>query len=244
MIQKSENKLKEPVGENEIKTQVILDGASNRAVLKRIKLGANAVWYPELVQRPQMTQIFLFTGGTGYVSAGGTAYNITEPARFIPDFDKEKITIKAGQEGLECIEIKAAQNKEDAFQINKSHLVFPNFRPLSKAWECNMANIGNETNVCGFILIENRKYGANKMGFFISEKPGPCKTREDSQIAYDQYVIAMEGADFSLTMDDETVDMREGDIALIPRTHKFTFSCGQEGKIHHVWYSLNRAYDE
>ena len=91
MIQKSENKLKEPVGENEIKTQVILDGASNRAVLKRIKLGANAVWYPELVQRPQMTQIFLFTGGTGYVSAGGTAYNITEPARFIPDFDKEKI---------------------------------------------------------------------------------------------------------------------------------------------------------
>ena len=107
-----------------------------------------------------------------------------------------------------------------------------------------MANIGNETNVCGFILIENRKYGANNMGFFISEKPGPCKTREDSQIAYDQYVIAMEGADFSLTMDDETVDMREGDIALIPRTHKFTFSCGQEGKIHHVWYSLNRAYDE
>lgn len=244
MIQREENTLREPVGENEIKMQAILEEASDRAVLTRVKLGAKAVWYPELVQRPKMTHILLFTNGTGYVAVGGTAYNITGPARFIPDFDKEKVTVQAGSEGLECIEIKAAQNSENAIQINKSHLVFPDFRPFSRAWECNMANIGNDTNVRGFILIENRKYGANNMGFFVSAASGPCKTLKDSQIAYDQYVIAMEGADFSLTVDNETIAMKEGDIALIPRNHEFTFSCGEEGKIHHVWYSLNRAYDE
>ena len=228
----------------DVTEQNVETGALDRVKMRRVVLGPGAVWEPVLTVRPKQTQILLFTEGSGYVAAGGRAFNIDGPARFVPDFDREEVTVRAGEKGLSLIEIVADQNPEDSAQINKSHMVFPNFRPLSEAWECRMGSIRPDSNLSAFILIENRKLGANNMGYFRSTKTGASYTEPDTLKVYDHFVIALPGADFTVKAGTQVCDVKENSVVFIPHGTPFSFSCGEEGRINHVWSSLNRAYDE
>lgn len=230
-------------GKDVLRTPV-LESACDRVQMTRYIVKAGTAWQPDLYSRPQVTQMILFLGGKGYVTTETRAFNITEPALFVPEFDKEAVTVKAVGEDLECLQIVSRMNEEDCNQINKSHMVFPKFKPFSEAWENTMNTIdAPDSNMRAFVLIENRKLGANNMGIFCSAGPGSSRTLEDKLPAYDHFVIALDGADYLLTAGGETVEIKAGDAAYIPKQTPFAFSCKENGKIHHVWYSLNRAYD-
>lgn len=223
----------------------ILAGSCDRAAVVRHTITAGASWKPELYPRPEITQMLLFLKGSGYVMTETKAFNICEPALFVPDFDKEPVTVKAVGEDLECLQIISRMNPEDCRQLNKSHMVFPRFRPFSQAWEHTMNIIdGPDSNVSGYVLIENRKLGANNMGIFRSKVPGKSKIDKDCLPTYDQFVIGLAGANCILEADSEQTELKEGDVAFIPRNTEFGFASGENGMIHHVWFTLNRAYDE
>lgn len=222
----------------------VLEGVCNRAQLFRCTVQAGCVWKPTLFPRPAVTQMFLFLGTGGYVATPAQAFNITEPSLFVPDFDEEEVSIHAGNRPLECIRIVSRMNEEDCNQIGKSHMVFPRFRPFSQAWEHTMHSIDAEgSNTRAFVLIENRKLGANNMGLFRSAQPGASKVAEDMLPTYDQFILCLEQASCTLWVDEEEIALSEGDIAYIPHGSGFRFGCGPDGCIHHVWYALNRAYD-
>lgn len=222
----------------------ILDGACDRVRVSRCTVRAGADWTPELYPRPGVTQMLLFLNAGGYVTTPTQAFSITEPALFVPEFDKEPFTVHAGEHMLHCIQIISQMNAEDCNQIKKSHMVFPRFRPFSQAWEHTMRPIdAPDSNTRAFVLIENRKLGANNMGILRSDRPGASYVEQTTLEAFDQFVIALEGADCTMCVQEEEVHLRQGDVAFIPKGVPFRFRCGPEGRIHHVWYHLNRAYD-
>lgn len=222
----------------------VLAGACDRAELFRCTIQAGYAWKPPLFPRPAVTQMFLFLGAGGYVATPTQAFSITEPSLFVPDFDREEVAIQAGSQPLECIRIVSRMNEEDCNQIGKSHMVFPRFRPFSQAWEHTMRTIDAEgSNTRAFVLIENRKLGANNMGLFRSARPGASEVAEDMLPTYDQFIFCLEQAGCTLWVEEEETALREGDIAYIPHGSRFRFGCGPDGRIHHVWYALNRAYD-
>ena len=222
----------------------ILRSACERVKMNRIIVKAGSSWKPEGYPRPQMTQMILFLNIGGYVMTDSAAFNIKEPALFVPEFDKESITICAGKEDLHCIQIISSMNEEDCNQINKSHMVFPRFRPFAQAWEHTMNTISApDSNTRAFVLIENRKLGANNMGIFRSEGTAGAKVEEDMLPTYDQFIIGLEVCDCTLTVNGEDAKLEAGDIAFVPKSAVFSFRCSNTGMIHHVWYTLNRAYD-
>ncbi len=222
----------------------ILAQVCDRVRLIRHTIKKGTFWTPELYSRPKTTQMLLFLDGSGYVKTETAAFNISEPALFVPEFDKETVTVKAVEEDIECLEIVSQMNPEDCNQINKSHMVFPRFRPFSQAWEYTMDIFdGPEANAAGYVLIENRKLGANNMGILRSRVPGKSIIQKDCLPAYDQFVIGLSGASSFLNVNGETVKLEEGDVAFIPKGSEFDFRSEESGMIHHIWFTLNRAYD-
>ena len=73
------------------------------------------------------TQIFFFTKGSGYIARPATAHNITEEAVFVPLFDKEKFSIRAGED-LEFVEILVNVMPEDMDKMNKMRMTLPHFQ--------------------------------------------------------------------------------------------------------------------
>ena len=222
-----------------------MEGASGgRVTIRRVRIPAGEEWLPELFDGPEMTQMILFLSGTGWICTDSRAFEIREPALFVPYFDREQVKVRAVREPLAAVQIISRMNKEDQAWIRKSHMVFPNFRPFSQAWEHTMNTIsGPGANLRGFMLIENRKLGANNMGIFCSAVPGASTAGEDTLPCYDHYVIAMDSAVFTVRAGGDTAKLKEGDIAMIPAQTPFSFSCSEDGRICHVWFSLNRAYD-
>ncbi len=234
---------KKPVEKTE--RDEILAQVCDRVRLIRHTIKKGTFWTPELYSRPKTTQMLLFLDGSGYVKTETAAYNISEPALFVPEFDKETVTVKAVEEDIECMEIISQMNPEDCNQINKSHMVFPRFRPFSQAWEYTMDIFDSpEANAAGYVLIENRKLGANNMGILRSKTVGKSKISKDCLPTYDQFVIGLSGASCMMKVNEEEVKLEEGDVAFIPKGTEFEFSSGEEGMIHHIWFTLNRAYDE
>ena len=230
--------------EEPVRSVPILNGACGRVRISRCTVRAGADWTPELYPRPGVTQMLLFLNAGGYVTTPAQAFPITEHSLFVPEFDKEAFTVHAGAQALRCIQIVSQMNEEDCSQIKKSHMVFPRFRPFSQAWEHTMRPIdAPDSNTRGFVLIENRKLGANNMGILRSDRPGASRVEESALEAYDQFIIGLEGADCTMFVRDEQAPFRQGDVAFIPKGAAFRFQCGPEGRIHHVWYHLNRAYD-
>ena len=230
--------------ENNVSSIPLLEGSCDRVSLSRVEVRPGNMWEPELYPFPETTQMILFLRGKGYVAADIKAYNICGPALFVPGFDREKVRVSAAGGPLVCLRIVSRMNEEDCAQIKKSHMVFPRFRPFSQAWEHTMNTIDDPgSNTRAFVLIENRKLGANNMGIFRSE-PGIAKINADILPAYDQFVIGLEGACCTLYAGNESAAFGEGDVAFIPRNTEFRFDCGESGRIHHLWYSLNRAYDQ
>ncbi len=227
-----------------VKTIPVLAGVCDRVRLDRCTVQAGADWRPELYPRPGVTQMILFLEPGGYVTTPTQAFSIQEPTLFVPEFDKTPFTIHAGAQALPCIRIVSRMNEEDCNQIQKSHMVFPRFRPFSQAWEHTMRPIdAPDSNMRAFVLIENRKLGANNMGILHSARPGASRVEQSVLEAFDQFIIGLEGADCELSVREESVRFRQGDVAFIPKGAPFRFQCGSEGRIHHVWYHLNRAYD-
>ena len=223
----------------------VLEGVSGgRVKICRLRIPTGEEWQPELFEGPETTQMILFLSGKGYVCTDSRAFEIREPALFVPYFDREKVMVRAVGEPISAVQIISRMNEEDQNWLRKSHMVFPNFRPFSQAWEHTMNTISSpEANLRGFMLIENRKLGANNMGIFRSASRGASASKEDTLPCYDHYVIALDGAEFTLRAGEDTVNLETGTISLIPAGTPFSFFCGPEGRIFHVWYSLNRAYD-
>lgn len=230
--------------ERQLRQAPILEGICDRAAVYRCTLKAGCSWQPALYAWPKTTQMFLFLNAGGYITTERQAFPITEAALFVPAFDREMVTVRAGQDDLVCIRIVSQMNEEDCDQLRKSHMIFPRFRPFSQAWEHTMRSIDDPgSHVRGFVLIENRKLGANNMGLLDSQRPGAAFVAESVLPTYDQFVIALEGAGCILGAGGEESRLQAGDIAFIPRNTPFRFRCGEDGRIHHIWFCLNRAYD-
>lgn len=243
-IYKSKESVDEKQQITEVRVEEILPGACDRASVKQVFIPSDGQWNPEVFSWPENTQMILFISGSGYVATGSKAFNITKPALFVPDYDRYPIHIQAGREGLKLIQIVSRMNPEDCKWIQKSHMVFPKFKNFEDAWEVDMRVVNSPgCNSHCYLLIENRKLGANNMGIFESDEGKSSMVLEGPQPTYDQFAIALEGENCILTSDGREDIFAAGDVAFIPHGDPVGFKANEKGKIHHVWFTLNRAFD-
>lgn len=223
----------------------VLENACERIQTTRCTVAAGSVWKPERFAYQKGVQIFVFLNATGFVHTDKQAFQITGPAAFVPNYDKEPFEIHAGAADLECIRIVGDMNDEDCRQDSKNHMIFPRFRLLADGWEHTTRQLlAENANTRAFVTIENRKLGCcYNMEYYTSAKPGAAFIDEMHWLTYDQWFIALPDADFTFSAEGESAAVKGGDIVFIPKMTDFSICCGEKGKINFACFLLNRAYD-
>lgn len=149
-----------PSFNNGISTEVILPGSCPRLEISRCFIKAGHVWAPQKYAYQDKVQIFVLLHATGFVLTGTQAFNVTDSAVFVPNFDREDFEIHAGSKDQEIIRIIGNFSERDVLEIGKSHLIFPRFRLVKDGWEYTTRETTKpNANTRAFVLIENRKLG-------------------------------------------------------------------------------------
>lgn len=233
-----------PAAPGQPAVQPVLPGVCPRVRTERVVVPAGATWAPELYAPHTYIQILLVQSGSGYIATPSQAYNLEGSAVFVPDFDREPVTVVAGRQAVELLRIVGDMIEVDHLQLGKSHLIFPRFRPLAKGWEYTARPLTLDgAGARGFVLIENRKLGCYNMGYISSFGKGAATVGKTALAQYDQWCIAMPGADFTLTAGGQQASMAAGDVAFVPKGTEFCSACGAAGRIDYVWLHLSRAYE-
>ena len=222
----------------------IMEEACERIKMERVIVRAGTCWKPKCYPYGEALQWLLIQSGEGYIATDTQAFPIEESALYVVDFDRESFRIQAGKTQLELVRVVSRMIDIDRCQIGKSHMIFPRFRPLSQAWGFTMHAINDsDSNLKASVLIENRKLGSHNMNRLCSKGAGAAHANPDCLEKYDQWCIAMPGADFTFHIDEKELLVREGDVVFIPHGGRFSSRCGDTGKIDYVFFTLSRAYE-
>ena len=222
--------------------QDMLQGVCDRARLQRIALAPGQSLPLPSFPYPQVTRMYLLLATDGFVRSGNQALPLTEPALFVPS-SSLPASLQAGDSPMAVWAVETDMNEEDQNQLGKSHMVFPRFRPLSQAWEHTMRPLSQGCGTQGFVLIENRKLGANNMGLLRSQPGAEARVAPFTLPTYDHFFFALEDCDCTLLSGPSSAPLLGNTAAFVPHGEPVSLSCGPEGRIHLVWLTLNRAYD-
>ncbi|MBE3064568.1 MAG: cupin domain-containing protein [Spirochaetes bacterium] len=208
-----------------------LHGCYEEVVMRSCRLQAGSEYMPDLYG--EKTQIFFFTKGSGYVTRPATAHNITEEAVFVPLFDKEKFSIRAGED-LEFVEILVKLTTGDIDKMNKMRMTLPHFR-LHHACD----RYEEDFKGAGMIsrsIIHHGLLGRSSMGSVYAV--GPNLNGEHSHEDLEQYFFGLDKARFTFNADGESVVVEEGDFTHIPKKARHSMKAEKGALMSYVWYEI------
>ena len=126
----------------------------------------------EVYSTDDKMQILAFTAGTGYLQYGKKLYGIEESGVFIPDFDRESILLRAGEEDLEFIRIVGKMNDTDRRQMQNCQYVLPRYVKFSESIQyTERFTQESGAKVKQHSIIAGRHLGRYTMGWVIGEGP-------------------------------------------------------------------------
>ncbi len=97
----------------------MLPGVYPDVEVNKLVLKAGHQWQADLYAFEDRVQMLFFVTGTGYIGLPGRAFNITEPAVFVPFFDTDPFTVKAAPEtDLEFVQFVCRQTDFDKTMMN------------------------------------------------------------------------------------------------------------------------------
>lgn len=213
----------------------MLPGAYEAADVNKCILKAGHKWEAELYDFEDKVQMFFFAGGKGYITLPNQAFNITEPAVFIPFFDHEKFTVKAAEDtDLEFLQFVCKQSDFDKKMMNTIRTTLPRFKLINDCETYDEPFKGPGTK--SPILIMHRLFGKFSMGAVIGFGP----THVGKHLHYDliQWYYPLKGSKITYTADDQTIEMVGGDLSFIPKAVEHSSTTAAGDKCDYVWFEV------
>lgn len=189
---------------------------------------------PELY--PDKKVVLLFGFGTGYVADERKAYNVDGVAVYIANFDKTPYAVHAVTD-MEFMMVLVDMVESDWRAYEDSHTVLPYFKKPEDSDEYVQACKG--PNVRSWILIPNDKHSRILAGIVVAH--GGEGTVEKGHPAVDQWNFTLPGADFTLTVEDESVEHTEAEwsYVLAGLDHSLVSEPGKT--LNYVWFEHKTA---
>lgn len=221
----------------------ILEETCPEVSLELCTLKAGAAKDFETYSFEDRMQIFTFTSGNGMVKTGKKIFVIDEQSVFIPDFDRDRLQITAGDEDMEFIHIVGPMNDTDRRQMNHCQYVLPRFVKFSEAIQyTERFTQESGAKVKQHSVIAGRHLGRYTMGWVIGK--GPDFVGQHTHPSLEQWYFMLQGADFTYDAGDRSIAVKEGDVSFTPHGTSHGSTCAEDGFINYVWFELNRAWDE
>lgn len=174
--------------------------------------------------------IYCFTSGTGYVTTKQWSRNIQELAFFVPDFDHSEFAIYAATD-LEFLCLVLDMDEEDKKNYDACHTTLPLFAAFSECREYTQDCKGPHTR--SWQVLSRGEVGRALLGVVKAVGEG---TIEKGHPAVDQWNFGLDQADFTLTVDQESVPHHTGDWSFVPAglDHSLTAEPGKE--VAYIWF--------
>lgn len=177
------------------------------------------------------TQIYYFTKGQGFVVTDNKAFNIDEPAIFIPNMDLEKNVLHAVTD-MEFLQLICTMLPEDYERFEKWHIELPRFCPTSQSIRYKEGF--RPDGIKAYSILDTDFLTRMTMGAIIGT--GPNKAAPHSHNNLRQWYYGMPGTSFIYRAAGEEIELKEGDWAYIPTDIEHAIEV-EEGKfVHYVWF--------
>ena len=175
------------------------------------------------------TVVFIFSYGTGYITNGKKAYNIEGVCFFVPDFDHDKYTIHAAED-MEYMMVVVDMVESDLAAYEDTHAILPTFKRLEDCEEYTQSCKGPHTH--SWSVIHKGNLARVLIGVVKAEGANEG-TFEKGHPSVDQWNYSLPGADFELTVGDETIHQGEGEWSYVTTgvDHQLTGKCA-----FYVWF--------
>ncbi len=218
--------------------QPVLDGTFDQARFAHCALLKGYSISPQVYSATEHNQLFVFTKGKGYITTPRQAWNITEVAVFVPEFDAEPFDITCSadsKEPLEFLHIVTDLSDYDKQTLVESRMVLPRFRTLRQGWTYDEDFKDNESTT-SLMLLEHRNLGRLSMGAVLGKGPTVIGQHIHNELA--QWYFPLPGASFTYTAGGEEVKMTEGDLSFTP-TGFYHGSKAEENEMYdYIWFEM------
>lgn len=216
--------------------QPILPDANEEAKLYECVLKAGCTWQPPLYAYGDHVQMFFFTNETGFVTTETQSWNI-EQGVFVPDYDRQKVTIHAGGQDLHFVHITGKMNHYDCQTMEHFSIKLPRFRGFHDCIQYTEGFTGDAgSNVTSRLLIEGRMYGRWSMGWNNGE--GPTFIGEHVHKHLLQWYYVLPDGFFTYVADGKEVDMGPGSLSFTERNTPHGSKSPAGKKINYFWLEL------
>lgn len=222
--------------ENGLSHEPMMADANPEARLYECVLRAGATWEPELFGFREKIQMFFFTGGDGYIEAEAQVWNI-EQGVFVPDYDRERIVIRAGDEDVHFLHIIGDLNDYDRKTMARWCIKLPRFRNFEQCVQYTEGFTGDAgSNVTSRLLIEGRAFGRWSMGWNHGE--GPTFIGEHIHKHLVQWYYVLPDGFFTYIAGGKKEDMEPGSLSYT-EANTYHGSMSPVGKrINYIWLEL------
>ncbi len=213
----------------------MLPGVYPDVDVNRCTLGAGHRWEAERYAFEDKVQMLFFFSGQGYICLPDLAYNITEPAVFVPFFDKDPFSVKAADgTDLEFLQFVCRQTDFDRSMMNTIRTTLPRFKLMSECETYEEPFKGPGTR--SPILVMHRLFGKFSMGATLTD--GPNWIKEHSHPDLVQWYYLLPGSHIRYTAGGETVDMASGDLSYITEGIPHGSTVAEGEKCDYVWFEV------
>lgn len=203
------------------------DVRANGIKFYRYSLKAGSYIYPAL-SRDKIVML-MFNGSRAFVSCGEKVYHVTEPAFFLPDFDKQPYLVGA-VEDTEFILCEFGMNEEDWKSYRNWHRRLPFFKLYTDGVRYDQAC--KMPGTCSWSILQGVQIGHISVGVVRAIGAG---TDELGHSEVHQWNYCLGNSDFTLDVEGETDEQRPGDFSFIyaGRDHKLLAKPDKE--VFYVW---------
>jgi mannose-6-phosphate isomerase-like protein (cupin superfamily) len=156
------------------------------------------------------TVVYIFGSGRGYITCTEKAFNIDDICFFVPNFAHEEYQIYAAKD-LEYMMVMVDMLDSDKAAYIHGHTLLPFFRRLSDAEEYTQSCKGHNTR--SWYIIHPKTIARILMGVVKADGEG---TTEKGHASVDQWNYALPGAEFTLTVESESIQQYQGDWSFVP----------------------------
>lgn len=177
------------------------------------------------------TVLVMFGKGEGYVRSSKNLFNVTEPAFYVPNFDKEPYTIHA-VEDMEFVLSVVKRNESDKALYDACHVRLPFFTLYSNgvAYDQNCKG----PNTTSWHILGPKQLGRIMVGVVRAVGEG---TTEKGHPRVEQWNYCLGHSDFLLKVDDEpAVAHKAGDFSYVPAGYDHALVAEPGKEVFYVWY--------
>lgn len=221
---------------NGLSHQPMMENANAEAKLYECVLKAGCTWQPELFPFRKKIQMFFFTNETGYIQSETQVWKI-EQAVFVPDYDREAITIHAGKEDLHFLHIVGDLNDYDRATMERWCIKLPRYRNFHQCVQYTEGFTGDAgSNVTSRLLVEGRGCGRWSMGWNNGE--GPTFIGEHIHKHLVQWYYVLPDGFFTYIAGGAREDMGPGSLSYTEANTPHGSETPAGKKINYIWLEL------